>query len=108
MSEPITLNVRPLTTERVADLATLFDQGGDPKWCWCAYFRVRGRNWTNSTAAGNREILETATPNLAEEGRVPGLLAYDREIVVGWVSLGPRSDYDRPSQRWSRMSGRSC
>ncbi len=91
----MTLNVRPLTTERLADLATLFDQGGDPKWCWCAYFRVRGRNWTNSSAAGNREVLENAAQNLAEEGRAPGLLAYDGDTVVGWVSLGPRSDYDR-------------
>jgi GNAT superfamily N-acetyltransferase len=95
MFESAALAVRPLTPERFADLAALFGQGGDPKWCWCAYFRVRGRNWTNSTAVGNREVLETATRSLTEAGRAPGLLAYDGKIVVGWVSLGPRSDYDR-------------
>jgi hypothetical protein len=27
--------ILPVTPDRLADLATLFDQGGDPKWCWC-------------------------------------------------------------------------
>ena len=55
------LDVRPLTPERFQDLAALFEEGGDPKWCWCTYFRVRGRDWTNSTAAGNRAELEART-----------------------------------------------
>ena len=28
------LEILPLTAERVPDLAALFAQGGDPKWCW--------------------------------------------------------------------------
>jgi hypothetical protein len=40
------LRIHPLTPDRFADLATLFEQGGDPKWCWCMSFRVRGRDWT--------------------------------------------------------------
>ena len=55
------LDVRPLTPDRFPDLAALFEEGGDPKWCWCTYFRVRGRDWTNSTAAGNRAELEART-----------------------------------------------
>ena len=50
-------DVRPLTRERFADLAALFAEGGDPKWCWCTYFRFRGRDWTNSTASDNRAAL---------------------------------------------------
>jgi hypothetical protein len=30
----VTLDIQPLTAKRIPDLATLFDQGGDPKWCW--------------------------------------------------------------------------
>ena len=86
------LRIEPLTPDRIADLATLFDQGGDPKWCWCAYFRARGRDWTNSTAADNRDLLETVA---REQDHAPGLLAYDGDSVVGWVSLGPREDYER-------------
>jgi GNAT superfamily N-acetyltransferase len=85
------LRFLPLTPDRVQDLATLFDAGGDPKWCWCAYFRFRGRDWSNSSAALNREALA----RLSASDPAPGLVAYDGEQVVGWVSLGPREDFER-------------
>jgi GNAT superfamily N-acetyltransferase len=86
------LRIEPLTPDRIPDLATLFDQGGDPKWCWCAWFRVRGRDWSNSTAVENRKVLKTAAK---EQDHAPGLVAYEDDTVVGWVSLGPREDYER-------------
>jgi GNAT superfamily N-acetyltransferase len=89
------LEIRPLTPERAEDLARLFGQGGDPRWCWCAYFRVRGRDWTNSTAAENREVLEAAVGANAADGRSPGLIAYEGTEAVGWTSVGPREDYER-------------
>jgi ribosomal protein S18 acetylase RimI-like enzyme len=85
------LRFEPLTPDRIADLATLFDAGGDPKWCWCAYFRFRGRDWSNSSPAKNRAALEA----LSDDEPAPGLVAYDGDDVVGWVSLGPREDYER-------------
>ncbi len=88
----VALEIQPLTAKRIADLATLFDQGGDPKWCWCSYFRIRGRDWTNATSAENREVLATAA---RRRDHAPGLVAYDEGTVVGWVSLGPREDYER-------------
>ena len=88
----MTLEIVPLTPKRIGDLATLFEQGGDPKWCWCAYFRVRGRDWTNSTGQDNRAVLEAA---VREQEHAPGLVAYDEGEVVGWVSLGPREDFER-------------
>jgi ribosomal protein S18 acetylase RimI-like enzyme len=85
------LEIVPLTPARLDDLASLFEQGGDPKWCWCAYFRVRGRSWSNSTPAANRALLG----ELAERASAPGLVAYRADHAVGWVSLGPREDYER-------------
>lgn len=92
MSGSADLGVQPLTTERFADLAELFMEGGDPKWCWCQYFRTPGLDWTNSTAAGNRSGLEAlaARPDIA-----PGLVAFRDGHAVGWVSLAPREDYGR-------------
>lgn len=92
-SEPI--EILPLTPNRFADLATLFEAGGDPRWCWCSYFRVRGRDWTNSTAGDNRKVLTAAVVDGKRDGHAPGLIAYDEGAAVGWVSLGPREDYER-------------
>ena len=41
--DPTELLFVPLTPQRLDDLATLFDQPGDPKWCWCASFHIRGQ-----------------------------------------------------------------
>jgi GNAT superfamily N-acetyltransferase len=91
----VPLEIKPLTPDRLPDLAALFEQGGDPKWCWCAYFRVRGISFSNASKARHRSILETATRDGAAEGRAPGLVAYEDDAVVGWVSVGPREDYER-------------
>jgi GNAT superfamily N-acetyltransferase len=88
----MSLDIQPLTPDRLPDLASLFEQGGDPKWCWCAYFRVRGRDWTNSTGAENRSVLDAATRG---QPHAPGLVAYRDGVAVGWVSLGPREDFER-------------
>lgn len=88
------LAILPLTPERLSGLASLFEQGGDPKWCWCTWFRFRGRDFTNSNAAQNRADFEAATADLAPQ-RAPGLVAYQDDVAVGWTSLGPREDFDR-------------
>jgi GNAT superfamily N-acetyltransferase len=89
------LEIKPLTPERLPDLAGLFEQGGDPKWCWCAYFRVRGISFSGASKTRHRTILETATREGDAEGRAPGLVAYAGDEAVGWISIGPRDDYER-------------
>lgn len=84
-----------MTPPRLADLAALFEEGGDPKWCWCSYFRVRGITFSNSAKSSHRSVLETAAVDNAVEGRAPGLVAYDGDDAVGWISIGPRDDYER-------------
>ena len=49
------------------------------------------RDWTNSTAETNRAELASR----AGDDPPAGLLAYDGDRVVGWVSLGPRPTYER-------------
>jgi GNAT superfamily N-acetyltransferase len=92
---PSPLQIHPLTPDRLPDLATLFAQGGDPKWCWCAYFRIRGVDFSSGSGARHRAVLERATVEGAAAGRAPGLVAYRSAEAVGWVSVGPREDYDR-------------
>jgi GNAT superfamily N-acetyltransferase len=89
------LEIQPLTAKRLGDLAQLFGQGGDPKWCWCSFFRLRNVDFSGATAASNRRVLERAVDDTAAGGRHPGLVAYRGGEAVGWVSVGPRDDYLR-------------
>lgn len=57
------------------------------------YFRKPGMSWSNSTAADNRAGLE----ELAAGELAPGLVCYRERRAVGWVSLGPRTSYERLS-----------
>ena len=89
------LEIVPLTGDRFADLTELFATG-DPRWCWCTYFRVRGRTWSNSSPDTNRAALRKLAEDGERDGSIaPGLVAYREGSVVGWVSLAPREDYER-------------
>lgn len=98
------LVIEPLIPGRVADLARLFNQGDDPKWCWCAWYRARSIDFRTATADDNRRLMESAARTTAARGRAPGLIAYRSGEPIGWVSVGPREDYDRLEH--SRVLGR--
>lgn len=79
-----------MTADRWDDLAALFERrgprGGAPitSGCWCMWWRRR---------TGDGECNRVTMRALVAEGREPGLLAYDGDSPVGWVSVGPREDY---------------
>ena len=86
------MDVQPLTPGRWPALAALFEEGGDPRWCWCMSFRMRGAEFGRSDAEANRERLH----ELAGSDPAPGLVAIDPDgRAVGWVSLGPRRGFER-------------
>jgi GNAT superfamily N-acetyltransferase len=94
----MTVSVAAVTPERWDDLVNLFGPNGAYSNCWCAYFRVRAKEFTASTSCeppnrgkANRELLE----RLTHDGAVPGLLAYDQDEPVGWVSVAPRDQFAR-------------
>jgi ribosomal protein S18 acetylase RimI-like enzyme len=92
----IHLEIAPLEPDRWNDLAGLFEEGGDPKWCWCMYWRLRSKDFALTGADKNRAGLQALTDAAAAHaGPAPGLIGYRDGRAVGWVSLGPRSDYER-------------
>jgi GNAT superfamily N-acetyltransferase len=72
-------------------LADLFAAGGDPKWCWCQFWRKAGSNWTNTRPEDNRASLEA----LVGSEPAPGLVAMRGKVAIGWVGLGPREAFPR-------------
>jgi GNAT superfamily N-acetyltransferase len=91
----VKLDIQPLTTDRLPDLADLFGQGGDPRWCWCTWYRVRNADFSKGSTTSHRATMEAAVEEGDRIGQAPGLVAYDEDGVVGWVSVGPRADYER-------------
>src|SRR4029079_9143191 len=87
----VTVQVRPLTAETWDALAELFREGGDPRWCWCQYWRLRSKDMAAAKVPQLRERLHEQ----ALSTEPPGLVAFDGDRAVGWVSLGPRTDFER-------------
>ncbi len=86
------LTITPLDGRTWGTLADLFGQGGDPKRCWCLYWRLPSRSWSLTNTEANRNALY----DLVEGGGpTPGLVARRDGTAVGWVSLGPREDFPR-------------
>ncbi len=85
------MQIVPASPELWPLIATLFAAGGDPKWCWCQYWRKPGANWSNTTPAENRADLEA----LVGTDPAPGLVALRDGVAVGWIGLGPREDFPR-------------
>jgi GNAT superfamily N-acetyltransferase len=86
-----TLEIHPLTRDRWDDLVTVFDRPGDPRGCWCMFYRVRGREFTELWGAGARAAFQ----EVVEDGPPPGLLAYRDRAPVGWCAVAPREAYRR-------------
>lgn len=85
------MDIVPASPDVWPTLADLFAAGGDPKWCWCQFWRKPGSNWTNTTADDNRADLRT----LVGQDPAPGLVALRDGKAIGWVGLGPREDFGR-------------
>src|SRR3954452_24993518 len=86
------MDIVPVSRAMWPALAELFAAGGDPRWCWCQYWRKPGSNWSNTTPEANRGDLEALA---SAGGPAPGLVAIRDGQAVGWVGLGPREAFPR-------------
>lgn len=85
--------IHPLTPDRWSDLEALFGEHGAVGGCWCMFYRLTARRYEAQKGDGNRLALKA----LVAGGHPPGLLAYDGDQAVAWVSVAPRHEYARLS-----------
>lgn len=77
----------PLTPERFPDMEDVFGERGVARRCFCMYWRRPNGGFGDDR--DNRERFA----DVASEGPPPGLLGYIDSRPVGWVQVGPRSDF---------------
>lgn len=89
------ITIQPVTPERWPDLEAIFKARGCSiaRGCWCMAYRHSGAHKPPikgiSRAKANRADLKA----LVDSGRPPGLIAYNGDVPVGWVSLAPREEF---------------
>lgn len=85
------LAFHPLTPDRWADLEDLFGPSGAMGGCWCMWWRRSSSEYQANKGAGNKRAFR----KIVEKGPVPGILAYDGDVAVGWCAVRPREEYPR-------------
>lgn len=82
---PLELRIEPLVPALWPTLEDLFGARGACNGCWCMYWRI-GAEYRKRPHELNRidfrQIVATGPP--------PGLLAFHRDLPVGWCQLTPR------------------
>lgn len=92
------MEIVPLTPATWPALEAFFREGGDPRWCWCQYWRLRSKDFAALKVPELRDRLRAQ----AESAATPGLVALDPGAgpnepprAVGWVAVGTRTGFER-------------
>lgn len=83
----------PLSPERWSDFEKIFNSNAVCTGCWCMWWRVRNKEFSELGKDGLKEAMRT----LVHRGVETGLLAYVDGVAAGWVTVAPREDYMRLS-----------
>lgn len=85
----MSIDVRPATVDRFADVATMVGpKRPDATVCWCLSHRIPAKQNRELTGPARGEFVRT----LCSRPVAPGVLAYSGDEVVGWAAVAPRSD----------------
>jgi GNAT superfamily N-acetyltransferase len=91
------LAVAPLTPDRWPDLEAIFNAKGCSvaRGCWCMAYRLGGSREPLPRGMTRAQANRAALKALVDAGTPPGLIGYRGKVPVGWVSIGPREEYER-------------
>lgn len=85
------ITTAPLTPERWADFEALMGPKGGTGGCWCMLWRQTKAEHDANAGEANHAAMKA----IVESHEAPGLLAYEGETPVGWISVAPRPAFPR-------------
>jgi len=81
--------IYPLTKKRWQDFEKLFGERGACGGCWCMWWRMKRSEFELQKGAGNKKAIQT----IVDSGEIPGLIAYNGNVPIGWCSIAPREKF---------------
>lgn len=86
------ISIRSASDVPWADVERVFATPGDPRTCWCRYFKLSGKEWETTDVAARAAALRD---DVRRDRPTPGLLAFVDDEPAGWVAVEPRAAYPR-------------
>ncbi len=91
LTKELNLSFHPLTQKLWRDFELLLGRKGACGGCWCMYWKLRGKDFSENTGNTTRQMQKA----IVDSKVVPGLLAYSDGYPVGWIAIEPRSVYPK-------------
>jgi len=82
------MTTKPLTPDLWPAFEDLFGRQGACYGCWCTHFRLPPAQRRANDRESNKDHIRTRI----EAGPPPGILAFEGNVAVGWMQVGPRAD----------------
>jgi GNAT superfamily N-acetyltransferase len=89
LNERMDLKFRPLTLDKWNDLEQLFGENGACGGCWCMYWRLTRKKFTEQLGNINRRAFK----KIVKSSEIPGIIAYSKGKPIGWISIAPREQF---------------
>lgn len=86
------VEVRAVTGQDWPDVQAVFATPGDPRRCWCQWFRLPGKDFEAIPVAQRQARLQA---ECAGDAPGPGVLARVDQVPAGWAAVAPRVGYPR-------------
>ena len=91
------LTAAPLSPDRWSDLETIFNAKSCSvaRACWCMAYRLSGSRESPPPGMTRAQANRAGLKALVDASNRPGLIGYRGKVPVGWVSVGPRVEYEK-------------
>jgi GNAT superfamily N-acetyltransferase len=91
-SDPSKMRIafHPATADRWKDVEKVLGERGGCGGCWCMFWRIPRKTWTEGKGAGNKSALK----RVVVSGHVaPGILGYVGDEPIAWCAVASRVEY---------------